>query len=251
MNFDWSDLISAINALQDTPPTPGIDDAELQAQFRVQSALRKALLCVPNDRLKADQYPQYLRRVLGKPPSPDIIRLVEKAQRGGKVSDDLYRELEIRQNCRCACCGIVLSKNARPQVDHIHPVAFGGESAPGNYQLLCSKCNLGKKASLHWVMAAPFFSTREIKSTSVSARYCILAKYQGKCAADGCTSTARDEELFVDQIIPSQEGGRPIFDNLQVLCRHHHDQEINRLQIKASRAVSAATKYRGAKKFSF
>lgn len=39
---------------------------------------------------------------------------------------------------KCSCCG----SRSNLQFDHIHPVALGGTSAPGNLQLLCGSCNL-------------------------------------------------------------------------------------------------------------
>lgn len=52
----------------------------------------------------------------------------------------LYR-LRVHQNFRCACCGVPLL--GKYEVDHIHPIAKGGEDLnhPNNLQLLTKKCN--------------------------------------------------------------------------------------------------------------
>jgi hypothetical protein len=52
-----------------------------------------------------------------------------------------------RDNYRCARCGASPSNDHQVEleVDHIHPVARGGENELENLQTLCRKCNQGKK----------------------------------------------------------------------------------------------------------
>ncbi len=53
------------------------------------------------------------------------------------ISAHLKREVWLRDNSRCRNCG---SGHAL-QIDHCHPVAFGGESTLENLRLLCRSCN--------------------------------------------------------------------------------------------------------------
>lgn len=51
------------------------------------------------------------------------------------------QELKIKQRGRCAACRTVLSRH---HIDHIIPLAAGGDNEPSNLQLLCPPCNLSK-----------------------------------------------------------------------------------------------------------
>ena len=130
------------------------------------------------------------------------------------------------------------------------PVAYGGKSEILNYQILCSRCNQGKKAAVHWVMASPYFAERDQISISLKMRYCVLARYQGNCAHPECDATSRDSEIRVAQIISLQEGGRIIFDNLEALCKLHSEERIRSLQSMARAAVSGPLSKR-ASRFAF
>lgn len=63
---------------------------------------------------------------------------------GGKISMGLAERLYALQKGKCACCGKKLGKDY--QMDHIMPLALGGDNADSNMQLLTTKCNLQKNA---------------------------------------------------------------------------------------------------------
>ena len=54
-----------------------------------------------------------------------------------------------REQGRCTLCGEDLSKliymDAKPQIDHIVPLALGGTNDTTNFQLLCATCNANKR----------------------------------------------------------------------------------------------------------
>lgn len=64
----------------------------------------------------------------------------------GRLSPNIKQRLFALQNGKCACCGQPLGNDSH--LDHIVPLALGGENIDSNMQLLLSKCNL-QKSSKH------------------------------------------------------------------------------------------------------
>lgn len=67
-----------------------------------------------------------------------------KLRETGKLSVGLERKLLLLQKGKCACCGNKLGDDYH--IDHIMPLALGGENVDSNIQLLRAKCNLSKSA---------------------------------------------------------------------------------------------------------
>lgn len=63
---------------------------------------------------------------------------------GGKISMGLAQRLYKMQKGKCACCGKKLGTDY--QMDHIMPLALGGDNADSNMQLLTTLCNRQKNA---------------------------------------------------------------------------------------------------------
>lgn len=63
--------------------------------------------------------------------------------RPGKVTRERIRDLMALQSGKCICCRVKLSDY---HVDHIMPLALGGDNTSENLQLLCPPCNLDKRA---------------------------------------------------------------------------------------------------------
>lgn len=59
-----------------------------------------------------------------------------------KLSPGIFKKLLKLQRGKCACCGLPLGNN--PHLDHIFPLARGGDNSDGNIQLLRARCNLQK-----------------------------------------------------------------------------------------------------------
>jgi 5-methylcytosine-specific restriction endonuclease McrA len=212
------------------PVEQALDEKTTELRFRL------FLLCIPDRRLRPEQVPDYLGQVLNHEPSGELVAQVIQARRTVRLTDAELLELEARQASRCALCGILLEARAQPHVDHIIPVALGGKSELDNYQILCRKCNQGKSALLGWVLAGPFLR----EGVSLTLRYCVLARAQGKCEEPGCCRHARDSHLAVALHIPRAKGGRAIFDNLEALCQEHLKRRHARSLAKARAALTAA-----------
>lgn len=69
----------------------------------------------------------------------------------GALSRDVVSRLMHLQRGRCAGCGALLKKVGR-HLDHIVPLARGGANSDDNVQLLCPRCNCGKRHAdpLQW-----------------------------------------------------------------------------------------------------
>jgi 5-methylcytosine-specific restriction endonuclease McrA len=231
-----SELQESIDQLFHIKPIfpPSVLECELQA--RVQLCLRIILLCIPSERLKEAEIVGYMRRVLNCEPSAALLAFAKKTQRTQRISTEVRVNLELSQNGRCALCGIPLLKSSEPHVDHTIPVVYGGKSEAENFQLLCGNCNLGKSSSLHWVMLQPFF-TETCGEPTAKMRYAVLKRFNGNCGEKDCHNSSSISIIKPAHVIPIQEGGRTIFDNLIALCDRHHREQITRLQRKAADAI--------------
>jgi hypothetical protein len=191
--------------------------------------LRRHFRAVPNGRLKPAQLRDFLSRSFGAGFDEELVKSVTLSGRGPRLDEEKLACLDSTQNGRCALCGRILVKDVRPHVDHKVPVVLGGKSILSNYQLLCEKCNLGKGASLDWLMASPFFDDCR-DNISTRMRYCVLASAEGRCSEESCDETSFSEELKVVPVVAVQHGGRYIFDNLRVLCVPHARERERRLR---------------------
>lgn len=63
----------------------------------------------------------------------------------GSIEPGFVSRLMSMQQGKCACCRTVI-KHKPYHLDHIMPIAKGGDNAKGNLQLLCPRCNLKKSA---------------------------------------------------------------------------------------------------------
>jgi 5-methylcytosine-specific restriction endonuclease McrA len=70
-------------------------------------------------------------------------RKARKLENGGELSKGLIPNLMRLQKGLCACCR---EKLVNYQIDHIYPLAKGGQNIDSNIQLLCPDCNRRKNA---------------------------------------------------------------------------------------------------------
>lgn len=71
-------------------------------------------------------------------------RKASKLNNGGVLSKDICQKLFLLQRGMCACCSELLGNDYH--LDHIVPLAKGGENSDHNVQLLRAICNLEKRA---------------------------------------------------------------------------------------------------------
>jgi 5-methylcytosine-specific restriction endonuclease McrA len=72
------------------------------------------------------------------------VRRARKREAGGHHTAEDIRRIHDAQKGRCACCRVKVGKSYH--IDHIQPLALGGNNWPANLQLLCATCNLKKGA---------------------------------------------------------------------------------------------------------
>lgn len=102
-------------------------------------------------KLNPDRVNAARRRFVEANPEYNRIKLANRSDRiksvGGKLSKGLPVRLLELQRGKCACCRASLSDTGY-HLDHIIPLAAGGENSDHNIQLLCPACNI-KKAAKH------------------------------------------------------------------------------------------------------
>jgi 5-methylcytosine-specific restriction endonuclease McrA len=211
----------ALEALRAACADLRIPLSEALAEKAEEISCRAFLICIPNETLRPEQFPEYLQSI-GRDPTSELLERIAQVRRGRPLSKEDIIALEQKQNLRCSLCGTMLDRAARPHVDHIVPVALHGGNEVSNLQLLCHQCNMGKGPLLSWVLGVPFQSRRE----SYRLRYCVLARAKGSCQASNCKNSSLNTELIVTTRIAEQRGGSPIFDNLEALCRQHYESRM-------------------------
>ena len=64
------------------------------------------------------------------------------------MTKSLREQIAKRDNYTCQICGKYMPDEVGLQIDHIIPISKGGKTIPSNLQVLCSKCNGKKSASI-------------------------------------------------------------------------------------------------------
>jgi 5-methylcytosine-specific restriction endonuclease McrA len=98
---------------------------------------RLVLLVQPPQRLTDEQRQQ-------KAAAHRQLRAERLKQAGGSFSREDIDRLKAEQRGRCVYCGKSLKR--RYHIDHIEPLARGGDNSRYNLQLTCPSCNLKKGA---------------------------------------------------------------------------------------------------------
>ena len=70
----------------------------------------------------------------------------EKKRQRALLNDSLRYDILKRDNFTCQLCGASQKEGAKLHVDHIKPIAKGGQTVKSNLRTLCDRCNMGKKA---------------------------------------------------------------------------------------------------------
>jgi 5-methylcytosine-specific restriction endonuclease McrA len=86
-----------------------------------------------------------MRRIWQNPLTVRALRANRRAKENGaqgKFNRRTIENLYVKQEGKCACCGVVLYGVF--EVDHIIPLSRGGSNCPSNLQLLTPFCNQSK-----------------------------------------------------------------------------------------------------------
>ena len=195
----------------------GYSEVELRDELIELVRARVSLLIRAANFANDTQVEKYLAALLKRSPTIEEIALSHRAHRRYRLSDDERIELEEAQSGRCGLCGTYFDLAGSAHVDHIVPLAQGGEDNSGNLQLLCSGCNLGKKDLSSWLLGVPYQSDRK----TPRLRYCVLSRARGRCSAPDCDADPTNSKLELVTRVPRGRGGRWVFDNLAVMCSEH------------------------------
>lgn len=77
--------------------------------------------------------------------NPEMMREAAAKRRAlGRLPSGTVKRIGSAQRWKCAVCRADISE--KYHMDHILPIAKGGEHAPQNIQLLCPSCNVRKSA---------------------------------------------------------------------------------------------------------
>ncbi|MFZ1301633.1 MAG: HNH endonuclease [Candidatus Microsaccharimonas sp.] len=148
--------------------------------------------------------------------------------RRGLSSSVRYSVLE-RDNYSCQDCWRTAKDGVRLHVDHIVPVAHGGNNEVSNLRTLCASCNTRKGGRIAY---EPLISAKKIvdistvidkaervnRGISESKRQEILARDDFTCQS--CGKTIEDGvRLHIDHTIPVSAGGSNDISNLRTLCQ--------------------------------
>ncbi len=92
---------------------------------------------------RKEQNLEYMRKYRAE--HPEMMRESSAKRRGiGRLPRGTVKLIGQAQKWRCAVC--MTDITSRYHLDHIMPLALGGEHAPNNLQLLCAPCNVRKSA---------------------------------------------------------------------------------------------------------
>jgi hypothetical protein len=155
-----------------------LDEAIAEKTEEMRS--RAVMASIPNRTMNGTDHRMFVQAVLSSTPPPWLLAASSR-QISGRIamSVDVKLRLEEQQRWRCALCGRPLARDVSPQVDHVVPLSLGGSNDPGNLQLLCRDCNLGKSNMLTWVLGAPYDDTA--LTISKRKRYCVLKRDRARC----------------------------------------------------------------------
>ncbi len=116
----------------------------------------------------------------------------------------------------CFVCGRRIEK--RRTVDHIFPLAFGGDESDRNLILTHAECNSAKNSmiagdSLHW-LSEPIDGVED--TVSPRLRYLVFLRDNFTCTNDSCNQgLLQRTEITLQRMIPT---GICCFDNLRTVC---------------------------------
>ena len=209
--FEAMPVALANSGYSGAPIKPVIEDHLLASGL--DSPLNESLVSVLKNVIEQFQRtaPTLGRRALRKKGVADL-----------RASRRLYHAIRTGQRGRCAICGVpLMAGEVEEHLDHIVPFRLIGDVADGsNWQLLCSRCNIGKgeflspslRPSWHnWSYGSPY-PPGAVVDVPLETRYSALWARR-KCAR--CQRGPLEAELTLESESPL---GPWVRTNLSVVC---------------------------------
>ncbi|MDR0248239.1 MAG: HNH endonuclease [Oscillospiraceae bacterium] len=75
------------------------------------------------------------------------VEITPNEESADELTDEIKRQVFVRDNYVCLCCGKAQRKGVPLNADHIRPIAMGGNNAVSNLQTLCKQCNAVKSVN--------------------------------------------------------------------------------------------------------
>lgn len=201
---------------------------------------RLAVLLASQEKNSQKLKMSFFRCLFGRDPEESDLALMSKRSFRIAIPNDVQLYLLRLQLNRCASCGIPITQQARPHVDHKRPIALGGSNEVENLQILCINCNLGKKAFLGWPLSAPHF---ELDKNTYTVRYFVLSRARHRCQVPDCTQDVTSTQLTVHLRIPIKQGGRWILDNLLSYCQDHYADRTAAIRLRSPIKPTSTLKF--------
>ncbi|BAZ28447.1 HNH endonuclease [Cylindrospermum sp. NIES-4074] len=135
-NYEENEMQELVNQLRELIPIEQIAHETFQLLFSNRKFLKKFNQLVAGyiRYLKKSEYPDILKR--------DGV-LYRKTLPGWAKRGIFYRDKGRCIQCSRDLTGVIVT-GEEVHYDHIVPLAVGGTNDPGNFQLLCRRCNLSK-----------------------------------------------------------------------------------------------------------
>lgn len=136
-------------------------------------------------------------------------------------------EILVAQGHRCIVCGTPLylgepRRDASPELDHVIPFAFGGNS-DDNVRIICRGCNRAKSDDPVYItagrIATNYFARRE---ELARIRYWKLEASGRACAHHACAHSSSTSLMLIERI---ESVAAWSYDNCRVVCEHHADRD--------------------------